>query len=73
MSDIPSFSYDDLWRERTIRSVANLTRQDGQEFLALAKEVPVHTAVTTYPLSEAERALADLRAGAFTGSAVLVV
>jgi alcohol dehydrogenase, propanol-preferring len=73
MSDIPPFPYEDLWHERTIRSVANLTRDDGREFLALAREVPVHTTVTTYPLAEAETALADLRAGAFTGSAVLVV
>jgi alcohol dehydrogenase, propanol-preferring len=73
MSDIPSFPYEDLWHERTIRSVANLTRQDGHDFLALAKEIPVRTTVTTYPLAEAENALSDLRAGAFTGSAVLVV
>jgi propanol-preferring alcohol dehydrogenase len=72
MSDIPSFPYEDLWHERTIRSVANLTREDGHEFLAVAKEVAVHTTVTTYPLAEAETALADLRRGAFTGSAVLV-
>ncbi len=71
MSDIPSFAYEDLWHERTLRSVANLTRQDGHEFLALAREVPVHTTVTTYPLDEAERALADLRAGRFEGTAVL--
>jgi alcohol dehydrogenase, propanol-preferring len=73
MSDIPSFRYEDLWHERTIRSVANLTRQDGHEFLALATKVPVRTTVTTYPLAEAEKALSDLRAGAFAGSAVLVV
>ncbi len=73
MSDIPSFPYEDLWHERTIRSVANLTRQDGREFLTLAREIPVATTVTTYPLAEAERALSDLRAGAFAGSAVLVV
>ena len=72
MSDIPSFPYEDLWRERTIRSVANLTREDGHEFLALAPEVPVHTTVTTYPLAKAEQALADLRAGAFEGAAVLL-
>lgn len=72
MSDIPSFSYEDLWHERTIRSVANLTRGDGHEFLAIAQEVPVHTTVTTYPLAEAERALSDLRDGRFEGSAVLV-
>lgn len=72
MSDIPSFSYEDLWQERTIRSVANLTREDGHAFLAVAQEVPVHTTVTSYPLAEAERALTDLREGAFDGSAVLV-
>ena len=71
MSDIPAFPYADLWQERTIRSVANLTRADGEEFLALAPRVPVRTSVTRYPLQEAEQALADLRAGAFTGSAVV--
>ena len=73
MSDIPSFAYEDLWHERTIRSVANLTREDGRAFLALAPRLPVHTTVTTYPLADAERALADLRAGAFRGSAVLTI
>ncbi len=72
MSDIPSFPYEDLWHERTIRSVANLTREDGYEFLDLAPRVPVRTSVTTYPLAQAEQALADLRAGRFTGAAVLV-
>jgi propanol-preferring alcohol dehydrogenase len=72
MSDIPSFPYEDLWHERTIRSVANLTRQDGEEFLALAPTVPVRTSVTRYQLSEAEQALADLRAGRFEGTAVIV-
>ena len=72
MSDIPSFAYDDLWQERMIRSVANLTRRDGQEFLELAAHVPVRTTITTYPLDQAEQALADLRAGAFEGSAVIV-
>jgi propanol-preferring alcohol dehydrogenase len=72
MSDIPSFPYEDLWHERTIRSVANLTREDGYEFLDLAPRVPVHTTVTTYPLAQAEQALADLRAGRFNGAAVLV-
>ncbi len=72
MSDIPSFPYDDLWQERSIRSVANLTRADGREFLALAAEVPVRTTITTYPLDQAEQALADLRAGRFEGSAVVV-
>jgi propanol-preferring alcohol dehydrogenase len=72
MSDIPGFPYDDLWQERAIRSVANLTRQDGHEFLALAPRVPVHTRVTTYPLEAAGEALEDLRAGRFTGAAVIV-
>jgi propanol-preferring alcohol dehydrogenase len=72
MSQIPAFPYDDLWQERSIRSVANLTRRDAEEFLALAPKVPVRTTVTTYPLAEAELALADLRAGRFEGSAVVV-
>jgi alcohol dehydrogenase, propanol-preferring len=72
MSDIPSFPYEDLWHERSIRSVANLTRDDGYAFIALAPEVPVRSTVTTYPLAEAEQALADLRAGAFEGTAVLL-
>jgi propanol-preferring alcohol dehydrogenase len=72
MSDIPSFPYENLWHERTIRSVANLTRRDGAEFLALAPEVPIRTTVTTYPLQAAEQALDDLRAGRFDGSAVIV-
>ena len=71
MSDIPSFPYADLWRERSIRSVANLTREDGTSFLALAPHVPVRTTVTLYELAQAEHALADLRAGAFEGAAVL--
>jgi propanol-preferring alcohol dehydrogenase len=72
MSDIPSFPYEDLWQERMIRSVANLTRRDGHEFLALAPKVPIRTSVTTYPLEQAEQALADLRAGLFEGTAVVV-
>ena len=72
MSDIPSFPYEDLWHERTIRSVANLTRLDGHEFLELAREVPVRTTITTYPLDQAESALADLRAGKFEGTAVII-
>lgn len=72
MTDIPSFPYEDLWQERQIRSVANLTRQDGVELLELAQQIPIRTTVTTYPLAEAEQALADLRAGAFEGTAVLV-
>jgi propanol-preferring alcohol dehydrogenase len=72
MSDIPSFPYDLLWEERIVRSVANLTRRDGEEFLALAPTVPVRTHVTTYPLEAANEALEDLRAGRFTGAAVIV-
>ena len=72
MTDIPSFPYENLWEERSIRSVANLTRHDGEEFLALAPKVPVRTTITTYPLNQAEQALADLRAGRFEGSAVIV-
>jgi alcohol dehydrogenase, propanol-preferring len=72
MSDIPSFPYEQLWHERAIRSVANLTRRDGEEFLALATKVPVRTTTTTYPLERAEEALADLRAGRFEGTAVIV-
>ena len=72
MSDIPSFPYELLWHERTVRTVANLTRRDGQEFLALAPRVPVRTRVTKYPLARAEQALSDLRAGRFEGTAVVV-
>jgi propanol-preferring alcohol dehydrogenase len=72
MTDIPSFRYADLWRERTIRSVANLTRQDGYELLELAPKVPIKTTVTTYGLEQTEEALADLRAGRFEGTAVVV-
>jgi len=72
MSDIPSFPYSALWQERIVRSVANLTRDDAREFLALAPRVPVRTHATTYPLEHANEALADLRAGRFTGAAVLV-
>jgi alcohol dehydrogenase, propanol-preferring len=72
MSDIPSFPYAELWEERTIRSVANLTRQDGEEFLALAPQVPIRTSVTLYPLERTEDALSDLRAGAFEGTAVVL-
>ena len=73
MSQIPAFSYDLLWGERAIRSVANLTRRDGEEFLALAPRIPVRTEVQTYPLAAANEALADLRAGRVRGAAVLVV
>jgi propanol-preferring alcohol dehydrogenase len=72
MSEIPAFPYEILWGERTLRSVANLTRADATEFLALAPRVPVRTRVTTYALHDAERALDDLRAGRLEGAAVLV-
>jgi len=72
MSDIPSFPYELLWGERAVRSVANLTRRDGEEFLALAPQVPVRTTVTEYPLARAAEALEDLRAGRFHGAAVVV-
>ena len=71
MSDIPAFPYEILWGERVVRSVANLTRQDGEEFLALAPRIPVHTAVEVYALERANEALARLRAGQVTGAAVL--
>ncbi len=73
MSDIPSFPYAELWGERSIRSVANLTRRDALEFLALAPEIPVETTVTAYPLDEANAALDDLRAGRLEGAAVIDV
>ena len=72
MSDVPSFPYGLLWEERSVRSVANLTRQDAREFLALAAEVPIRTEVTTYPLEAANGALADLREGRLQGAAVLI-
>jgi propanol-preferring alcohol dehydrogenase len=72
MTDIPSFPYELLWRERTIRSVANLTRRDGEEFLRIAAEVPVKTTVETIPLERASDALDRLRAGHVEGSLVLV-
>jgi alcohol dehydrogenase, propanol-preferring len=72
MSEIPSFPYSELWQERTVRSVANLTRADAREFLPLAPRVPVHTHVTSYRLEQANEALADLRAGRFSGAAVLL-
>src|SRR6185369_7291022 len=72
MSDIPSFPYRDLWEERSICSVANLTRRDGQDFLELAPKVPVHTTTETFPLEQANEALERLRAGRLTGAAVLV-
>ena len=71
MSDIPQFPYELLWRERTVRSVANLTRLDGEEFMALAPSVPVHTEIQLYPLAEANSALDELRHGRVRGAAVL--
>jgi propanol-preferring alcohol dehydrogenase len=73
MSDIPSFPYSLLWGERVVKSVANLTRRDGEEFLALAPLVPVRTEVQTYPLERANDALDDLRHGRFNGAAVIKV
>jgi alcohol dehydrogenase, propanol-preferring len=72
MSDIPSFPYELLWEERAVRSVANLTREDGRELLALAPQVPVRTHVTRFALEDADDALARLRSGALEGAAVLV-
>lgn len=72
MSDIPSFPYERLWGERVLRSVANLTRRDAEEFLALAPLVPVTTHVQRYALADANRALADLRGGRVRGAAVVV-
>jgi propanol-preferring alcohol dehydrogenase len=73
MSDIPSFPYELLWNERQVRSVANLTRADGEEFLALAPRVPVRTRVEAFPLTEANEALERLRKGRIEGAAVLVI
>ncbi|MGD0166036.1 MAG: zinc-dependent alcohol dehydrogenase family protein [Gaiellaceae bacterium] len=73
MSDIPSFPYAELWGERSLMSVANLTRADGREFLELAPQVPVHTELTEYPLERANEALDDLRSGKLVGAAVLRV
>ena len=71
MSDIPAFAYDLLWGERVLGSVANLTRRDGEEFMALVPRVPVHTEVNAYSLADANVAVDDLRAGRFRGTAVL--
>jgi alcohol dehydrogenase, propanol-preferring len=73
MSDIPSFPYELLWHERTMRSVANLTRRDGEEFLPLAARIPVETRIQVYPLADANRALDDIRHGRVEGSAVLQI
>src|SRR5437588_9098383 len=72
MSDIPSFPYELLWGERAVRSVANLTRRDGEEFLALASRIPVRTRVETFPLEQANEALSKLRRGDVRGSLVIV-
>lgn len=72
MSEIPAFSYDILWEEREIVSVANLTRQDGLDFLSIAPKIGIHTTTTTYALKDANKALDDLRHGRFDGAAVLV-
>ncbi len=69
---VPEFPYEDLWWERQVRSVANFTRTDAEEFLALAAEIPIRTLTTEYPLAEANQALADLKAGRSTGAAVLL-
>jgi propanol-preferring alcohol dehydrogenase len=73
MSDIPGFPYKNLWEERSIESVANLTRRDGINFMQLAPQVPVQSNITSYPLEKANQALDDLRAGNFEGSAVLEI
>lgn len=73
MSDIPSFPYQILWEERVLRSVANLTRTDGEEFLTLAPQIPIRTEVTSFPLTAANEALDALRSGKINGAAVLVV
>jgi propanol-preferring alcohol dehydrogenase len=73
MSDIPAFPYNFLWEERVIRSVANLTRRDGEEFLTLAAQVPVRTDVTTFPLEQTGEALARLRDGQLVGAAVITI
>ena len=73
MTDIPSFPYDILWGERTVRSIANLTREDGIAFLEIAPRVPVKTTTHMYPLAHANQALDDLRAGRFDGAAVLTM
>ena len=72
MSDIPQFPYQLLWHERTVRSVANLTRADGDAFMALASRYPVQTLTVSYPLADAERAISDLRDGKLQGAAVLI-
>jgi propanol-preferring alcohol dehydrogenase len=72
MSDVPSFPYELLWGERVVRSVAHLTREDGEDFLEIAAHVPMRTRVTPHPLTEANEVLAQLRAGKIVGAAALV-
>jgi propanol-preferring alcohol dehydrogenase len=73
MSDIPSFPYDILWRERTVSSVANLTRRDGEEFMKIASSFSIKTSVQTFSLSQVNEAMDDLRTGKVQGAAVLVM
>ena len=73
MSDIPSFPYVDLWKERVITSVANLTRRDGEEFFEIAPRVPVKTKTETFPMEQANTALEKFRAGKLKGTAVLMI
>lgn len=73
MSDIPSFPYKDLWEEKSIQSIANLTRNDSRDFFSMLSTVPIHTEVTIYPLEKAQQALDDLRHGKFHGAAVLQI
>ncbi|HSE45880.1 MAG TPA: hypothetical protein VLA89_11205, partial [Gemmatimonadales bacterium] len=73
MSDIPAFSYDILWGERSVRSVANLTRKDGEDFFRTVEKIPVHTSTETFALGEAETALRRLRQGELKGAAVLSI
>ena len=73
MSDIPSFPYEILWEERTLRSIANLTRKDASEFLTLASKVKIKTQTTLYDLEQANEAIADLRRGSIQGAVVLVI
>ena len=73
MSDIPSFPYALLWEERSISSVANLTRQDGLDFMQLVENFPIHVSVKAFPLAEANQALTAIREGKLEGSAVLVI
>lgn len=73
MTDIPSFPYRLLWEERQIVSVANLTREDGDSFFRLVPQIGIETQISTYPLAEANQALADLRLGRLVGAAVLTM